>query len=353
MPLQTQYVDPPNQQAQVKTPQKPTIITWKDAKMIRWHSLRAAVREILAVSKERDAIRVGIIGDSGTGKTTLAKTLSHLIHTMSEIPFAVKILTKHDLLNFEETIKVLTPTNHVLVFDDISFLSAQAKKQDMDIIKQKMTELRHLPGGQDVKIISILNWHYSLGLDKYLRQTDFKFFTVIGSSEFDNVIKMVGVNYSKKIQAFQRLTSQAVIRGKFSFPLGDKKFFSYSFKHPFIPLLFFNGHSLRVVVSPKREWIEPICSACANSDNPTITTTMNIDEFKQNIIRIFGESHARLAVRLKLFQDGVDVFPKRTKQAMKYIDAFLKDKVYNREDLAVSFDFKDERTRLDVKIPET
>ena len=31
--------------------------------MIRWHSLRAAVREILAVSKERDAIRVGIIGD--------------------------------------------------------------------------------------------------------------------------------------------------------------------------------------------------------------------------------------------------------------------------------------------------
>ena len=61
-------------------------------------------------------------------------------------------------MHFEETLAKLQPTNHIMVFDDISFISAHAGKKDIEKIQKAFTEIRHLPGGQDVKIISIFNF---------------------------------------------------------------------------------------------------------------------------------------------------------------------------------------------------
>ncbi|MDC8437974.1 MAG: hypothetical protein LV468_03110, partial [Candidatus Nitrosotenuis sp.] len=105
---------------------RPIVITWKTAKMIRVHSIRASVREIVNVANSLDLVKVGIIGNQSTGKTATAKTIAHLIHKMSTIPFTVRVFEKDDLLNFEETLKHLTPANYVLVFDDVSFLGAGA-----------------------------------------------------------------------------------------------------------------------------------------------------------------------------------------------------------------------------------
>ena len=76
---------------------KPIETKWKGEKMIRVHSIKATIREILQVAKALDVVKIGIIGDPSTGKTTLAMTLGHLIHVMSmlpefgEIPFAFRV----------------------------------------------------------------------------------------------------------------------------------------------------------------------------------------------------------------------------------------------------------------------
>ena len=62
----------------------PTIIKWKGCDMIRNHSLRAAITEILNTTKSLDVVKVGIVGEPSTGKTSLARTCAHLIHKMSE-----------------------------------------------------------------------------------------------------------------------------------------------------------------------------------------------------------------------------------------------------------------------------
>ena len=45
----------------------PTVLKWKGVNMIRVHSLRATVKEVIQVSKSLDVVHIGIIGNPGTG----------------------------------------------------------------------------------------------------------------------------------------------------------------------------------------------------------------------------------------------------------------------------------------------
>ena len=112
-----------------KKSEVPATMDWKNAKMVRIHSVRAATKEILNMSKNLDVVKINIIGSPSTGKSTLAETLGHLCHTLADIPYTVKRFTRDDLLNFEETLATLQPTNHILIFDDISFLTSSASER--------------------------------------------------------------------------------------------------------------------------------------------------------------------------------------------------------------------------------
>jgi len=352
--LETVYVNPVKDSNLARKGEKPTITEWKGAKMIRQHSIKACVREILNDVDETGLTTISMLGREGSGKTTLAKTIGHLIHEMADEPYTIKVLDKEGILHLRETITKLEPMNHVIIFDDSSFLTANASKQQLDEIKQTATEIRHLPGGKDVRIVLIFNYHYSKGLDKYLRGTGFVFVTgVQANNEKDNLLQMFGENYSNKISEFTKKWAYAKQKKKFSFKLGKKGWFTYNYKQPFIPLLFYDNISLRFVVSPTREWIDPICSTCENSKNDPVKSNVDLEKFSNDLTYKFGPSIARQAVRLKCFQNGVNVYPKRVKQCMQYVDNYLSTKIFNLEELAIHFKFDNEKTRLDEKIPET
>ena len=79
---------------------RPTIIPWKDTRMIRSHSIGATVQEILqavAVEDSQDVVNINVIGDPSSGKTTFSKCLAHLIHKRSKIPFSVRLFKREDL----------------------------------------------------------------------------------------------------------------------------------------------------------------------------------------------------------------------------------------------------------------
>jgi len=350
--LETVYVKPVKDSNLARKGEKPTITEWKGAKMIRQHSIRAAAREILNDVKETGLTSIGLLGLQGSGKTTLAKCLGHLIHEMADEPYTIKVLDKEGILHLRETITKLEPMNHVIIFDDSSFLTANASKQQLDEIKQTATEIRHLPGGKDVRIVLIFNYHYSKSLDKFLRGCGFTFVTGVTANEYDNLTQIFGVNNSAKILEFQRMYAFAKSKKKFSFKLGKKGWFTYNYKQPFIPSLFFNNISLRFVVSPIRTWIDPICSICENSKNDPVKSNVDLEKFSSDLTYKFGPSIARQAVRLKCFQNGVNVYPKRVKQCMQYVDNYLSTKIFNLEELAIHFKFDNEKTRLDEKIPD-
>ena len=325
----------------------PTTVMWNNARMVRNHSIRAVVREILNLSSSLDVVKINIIGTPSTGKTTLGETLQHLIHKMSKVAYTVRTFDREDLLNFEDTLRTLTPTNHVLLFDDISFLSATAGKRQIDKIQKAFTEIRHLEGGQDVKIIAIFNFHYNMAVSKYMRQSDFFFWTSVGSSELENTQNIVGKQYTLKIQEFRRINQEALTKKKFSIMLGKKgKKFTYEWRAPYAPVLFWNNSRLRMVVSPRREWIDPICSHCSNSRTEVIQKDMDIEDFDSKAGTMFGKGIIRQALRIKLFNMGVNTYAPRVKQCMQFIEQFMSKNVINYEQIIEHYGLRNTSTRL-------
>ena len=337
----------------------PVTIEWKGERMIRGHSVLSSVKQIVRMVQSVDVVKVLINGDMGLGKTTFARFLSCAIHTLSEkeykVPFAVRELSKVELLDFENTIKNLEPVNSVLIFDDVSYISNNKNKAQIETVKQKMTEIRHLEdkngNEMDVKIIIIMITHYTLALQKYLRQNNFCYFVNVGSSEMDNMLKIVGNHYQKLLHKFQKIVASATTKGKFSFSLGKKsKFFTYTYREPYIPLLFFDNDKLRVVVSPTRQWYNKFCATCNKSKGVTpLKDNQSIMEFTEDIEHKFGKQIARNSIRLLLHQNGLNVYPKSIKYCLSYINKHVTDKIPNLQALAEHYNFSTDKTRLDSK----
>jgi energy-coupling factor transporter ATP-binding protein EcfA2 len=311
--------------------------------------MQAACKEIVMKSKNRDVIKVGIIGEPHTGKSTQAETIAHIIHKMSKklynVDFAVRAFDKEAFVDIKKTLKELSPANYVLRFGDLSFLKSQYGHKKIEELEQAMTEIRHLEGGKDVKIIIVYDYHYTKALPPYLRQSDFNFFTGIGSSELVNMAELVGARYDGKIRNFKKLSDRAPSTEKFVFQLGGKGYFTYKYRSPFIPMLFWNQETLRTVVSPTRHWIDPICAICSMSDDD-FKTEIDLAKLIEIGQRNFGEYNFEAAIKLKLHSTGVNVYGKNVVNATKWLDKIMEKKKVNLEDLAVKYEFKPTITKL-------
>lgn len=329
--------------------QRPVVIKWHGVPMIRRHSFIAAIKEIVTFSNEMDFTKIGLVGDQHSGKSTLARTISHVIHKYSDVPFAIKLFTQKELLDFESTLKRLTPANYILIFDDVSFLSANASRKDIEVIKQAITKIRHLDEEHDVKIITILNYHYTLGLDKYLRQTDFKFFTSVGSSENDNMEAMTGGKYGKLITEFQKKRYMGIVKKKIPFKIGPKEIFAYKYRDPFIPVLFYNSNTLRIIISPTREWIDKICSKCTEATGMLTSSGIPIKQFMKESEIKFGAGGWKSAVKLALYTEGMTTYNNNVVRALKYLNRCRTTKLINLGECAAHYGLTITKTRLKNK----
>ena len=341
MTLEVREVDPEQQVKTIVT--RPLIIKWKQVPMVRGHSLRAAVSEMLQVMDRLDVVKIGIVGDQATGKSTLEDTLGHLIHKMASIPFAVRSFGRDEFLNMEKTLASLEPANYVLKFRDLSFLSAIATKKQIDVVKQIITVIRHLR--QDVKIFLIYDYHYTLGLDKYLRQANFRFFTSVGSSEEDNLLKIVGTKYAHKITQFKSHFVKMVSQGKcsFQFKRGMPPF-DYSYKNPFVLCMFWNEQRLRYVIFPRREWIDKICHVCSMGED--LESEVDLEKFIQESEHKLGDKTFEAAVKLKAFSNGMNVYSPNVVNALKYLDRALDKRQIPFEKILVHYGLDITKTRL-------
>lgn len=299
---------------------------------------------------KRDVVKIGIVGLEGTGKTTMANAIGHAVHKIMKdtykIPFAVKVFYEEDLLNFKETLKSLSPTNYVLIFDDVSFMEGSANKMQISAVKQAVTKIRHLEGGQDVKIILINNYHYTLGLDKYLRQSDFKYFTTVGSSEIENMEKIVKSENMRKVHQFVRMIDEGLKKNYWRYQLTPKEYFKYDWQDPFIPALFYDNISVRHIISPRREFIDPVCSICSNAAGVR-HSEVPIGDFIKDGSGKFGGHVLKSAVKLKLFENGLNTYGKTYTQCKRWLDQALANKIITFEDIMLHYDMKLTKTRID------
>jgi len=331
---------------------KPVTIHWQGVKMIRSHSMKAVAYEIATMSQNQDLISINAIGKQSTGKTELCRTLAHLTHTMSKLPYSISFFGKDEILDLENTVKKLSPTNHILIFDDLSWLGGKATKTQVDSIQAVLSVIRHLEGGKDVRIILFKIFHYTKAIPPFLRQNDLTILSSVDDNEIKNLEDLLGKNNTDKIHLLKTLRAQGNRETKFTFPIGRKHSFTYKLKDPFLPYLYSNGQTVRFIVCPLRTWIEPFCQRC-NPAIQTEETKTNLIGFVNDFSKKFTKGIAKRAVEIKLFQMGINTQPKRVMQALRYIDIYLDKKEINVEELSIAYNLKPRKTRLDSdKQPE-
>jgi len=323
---------------------RPTITSWKGERMIRVHSILATVKEMLQMLVSLDLIKIGIIGEPSTGKTSLALLLAHLFHTTSKFPFAFRIFGEEEFLNMERTLATLGPANYILYFHDLSFLNDRRKLEE---VKAAITKIRHLKS--DVKIILIYDYHYTLGLDKYLRQANFRFYTSIGSSEFDNMVKTLGTKHTNLVLDFNKKYVEMTTKQTCTFTIRGKPFFTYNYKNPFVNCLFWNNSRPRYVIFPKREWLAPTCSECANA-NGNLQSSIPVSQFIQESIDKFGKGTFEAALKMHALLNGLDTYNHNVVQARRYLTRAFETKLISLEELLVVSGLKVTKTRLRKKL---
>ncbi|MDE0001980.1 MAG: ATP-binding protein [Rhodospirillaceae bacterium] len=333
------------------------ITKWCGAKMAKPHSLNAKLQNIVNHHLRNEVTTISIRGQQGTGKTTLAKDIAHLLHErfaklrydpeahdgyvednirrMHE-GYIVRVLTAAHLKNFRETLEEMPHRNRILIFDDLSFLN---KMRDT---KSEVTKVRHLEGG-DVKTVMIFNFHYSHGFDKYLRDTPFVFQTQIGNEEIDNMRDVFGRRYGPLITQFANRYNEMQDAGKITIPLyvpGRRRTrrpytITYTHSSPFRLGLFYNSHSLSYVVYPDSKQLVGACPTC-NPDRVRQTAPPD------RILAWLGEHFTQRQIQeamtlLAIHTTGKYIEPHRRSPVHEYLLRLQKNGVMDAADMLVHF----------------
>ena len=161
---------------------------------------------------------------------------------------------------------------------------------------------------------------------------------------------MVGSKYIPLIEEFKKMRRHGVAKGYFSMRIGPKEPFAYKFRNPFQPELFYNNDTLRLVVSPTRLWIDPICSVCEEALGNLSESDISIPEFCKQGESNFGSGNWLAAIKLDLYTSGLTVYGKHVVQALRYIARARAKKLISLEQLASHYDLQITKTRLGKKL---
>ena len=325
---------------------KPVVIKWNNTPMLRSQSINSCVNDIYESSRSMFFLKVNLVGASGSGKSVLSSVLAHQLHTRDP-SFEVHFLQDSDLVDFKSTIQGLSKSNQILVFDDLSGIVAKYGKSALERLRAEITTARHIDDLESRKIIMILNFHAQKMLDKFLRISNFTFYTDCQLEEIGYLEELLGKHQSQKIKQFAKLRAQSRMAHKFSFPLGRKDSFTYKDGNPFRVLLYNNGISTRFVVSPQLSWIlgDMKCQICIPSKK-TEETKVNLQQFADDISKKFGKGIVKRAIELRLLRNGYYTQPKRVQQCERYIEQFFQAKEINLEELSEIYGLKERTTKL-------
>ena len=337
---------------------KPSVVSWNGVRLVANQSIQSVARELVNLSANQDLVSVVASGKQSAGKTQLLFTLAHLTHKFSKFSWKISYFGKKEILTLSETVKTLNPNiNHILIFDDIAFLKANATSKQVDQIQETLSVVRHLEGGKDVRIILMKSVQYLKSISPFLRQHDMLFLASVDDNERKTYEEVLGKKYHKKINQLAYLRAQGSIgeegKSNFVYEMGGGKRVVYGWKRPFLPFLYKTSLGCRLIMSPLRTWIDPVCNVCSPSNNDHQENTEDVKEIVDDFISKFkdgsgtGMNVVKTAVKIKLLQtSGILAWSPRVCQAVKFLDKLQENKLVSIESIASKLDLTPTRTSL-------
>ena len=351
------------------------ITTWLDTKIARSHSMLQKVKEIAKHHNANDLTTISLRGREGTGKTTLSLTIAHLLHeefekfsrqTLSETDeylnthikaakrgYIVRLLTRNDLMRFEEILSELPKQHRILIFDDLSFI-----KGNIDLIKQQVSEVRHSDSDLDLKTVLFFNFHYSKGFDKFLRDTHFIIQTSGGNEEVKNIGEVLGGSKRgnrlalKFVNTYIKFNKEEKISMPMTSPgASPSRVITYLYSRPFRLALFYNGMTPKFMVYPsagQKGSPDPLgvksCMIC----NPVKQSNIDVDRINEWLLDKFGKEQMGIAMKnMGIVRYGHDVIYKKSNVALECIRRLESNGVVTFSDLVENYTKSDKKNVID------
>lgn len=318
---------PPPSWSKIKAHIKAT--RWQDVQLMKSHSFLRAVREGATLAKAMDITTHCLIGKMSSGKSTLAESIAHVLHkelVKDDITMNVVLWGIEELKDLNASLEAIT-SNTIIIFDDVSYAKQTMSTQKWSKILETITTIRHR-GNSDVRMVLLFNYHYSMAMDKFLRGADFHWLTSVTISEIDNYHKLYA-SATGLIENFKHEANQAAKTGYFG--PKNKKYrkdtkdpnvhpYMYKWRDPFAPCLFYNNDTLRMVIYPRRQWIDAKCGICSTSqDEAPLETMQDTIQGIMEPIMVEHGSHAISGLRAYLSQHGIHTWGHGTLAAKKRI----------------------------------
>lgn len=293
-------------------PTKDYMTQWAGGACAKVHALGPHIDRIVKHQAQEELTTISLRGREGTGKTTLARVMAHMLHerldrvahstepctphmkaqrTAMRRGYVVRLLHGEELKNLRQTMEDMPArVNRILIFDDASFMGASASNLVRQA-KQDVSQIRHTSAG-DVKVILMFIFHYSKALDPYLRDTHFIIHSNITGPEMKAMREMyVGHNYQTLAEyqsAMQRMAADGqttftldkrpknIMRTRYRQYLPTKV--TYEYRTPYGLAAIYDGTKLQICVypgagpAPKPDPLHiadcPVCAAAGSETEP-------------------------------------------------------------------------------------
>ena len=330
----------------VISPEKTTITDyttkWMGENIARSHAFLPAIKIIARHQLLNDVTTIALIGRESTGKTTLARSISHYLHieltaqrdtfeTSDRVKnqlakgYCVRLLTADDLIDFKNTLQKLPNQNRILIFDDVSFMIANHTAKNLQKLQNEFTTIRHVEGSEDLRTVIILNFHYNKALGPYLRDTNFRFHTSLMNNDFTALKDVLGGNHMlKTLRKFQTLHTKISTRGSVSIPLGKKsqknrRWVKYTYDKPFRLTCFVDGNSARIKIYPQIDDLIAECKIC--SHNSVVSDNVNYQDITEFLLSKYSDIELRGAANAMVVRRyGMSFKTKGTREAYTVIE---------------------------------
>jgi hypothetical protein len=162
--------------------------------------------------------------------------------------------------------------NCILVFDDVSYLFEQLSEKEIAKILHSLTIVREkLDPSKNTRCIVFMLFHYSFGLIKGLRQSNFRIVCSTGDEEKENLKKIFGYSQAKNINDFFRRYLSMMRYHKFRIPSNDETPFEYKTDDPFRLALVSNLGELHYTL-----YHDVKCGICSGQKKQAATAPPNV-----------------------------------------------------------------------------
>jgi hypothetical protein len=202
-----------------------------------WIKVKATMGDLARKVRNHNASRgftsVLVIGDSGSGKTTVVTDLTHSITDDHKIPFIIKNYKEQQILNIKQILHQLPKKqNYIMRFDDVSFLIKKGKMKESDLMDMfhELTKVRHTVEGN---VIAIFMIHYPYAIEKFMRQAGYRILTSITDDEREIYIKLFGPQWRRMIENFIVDDRYQTEESRFNLPDMHGNWQTLVPKHPF------------------------------------------------------------------------------------------------------------------------